>query len=588
VVCENTPVNAPACPTCAYPLQWYATHNAWFCNRCQQMIPAQPAAYAPVPAHVQDHPSQPYSPVPAQVQDRPSQPYSPIPAHVQDHPSQPYSPFPPQNQVAAPPPPKKSRKGLAIGLAIAGVAVVGIIVAVVVKKSGPSRSRDAVIDKTVAALAAGDEDALFALADPKEAFTKTIRCEKRASETEETDPDLRRLRRKQLDNRDPDKLETRWRKDVGQLLRRTKGTKLEVVEILTEMPPAPGDKPTTKAKGDKDDADETPKRRDRDLDSDRHDDDEDRPEHDKRYKLTTYRKGQEVMKGCYATSSFRQQQVKVLIDIKEGEREFTQRVVFGLAEIDGSWYLSYPPNLNVGFDVIISDLQSWRDKTCKCTDAGCIEDLDDENGRLSFVQYDLDRDADLPKDMMTRIEKIQSERRVCEGTARAGPELVKYKELKTQLCACKDDECGKKIELEMSETRRRMESDARRMRVPSFEVTRQITDLALQAGECSRKLSLQRVRIYSGYPSSGDLAGGTTMYIRGYGFTQIPRTVKVFFGTKEATVARIMGDYEVMVEVPPGDAEGRVEVRAEFEPGGSLTLPSGFTYNAPVKSPRRP
>ena len=82
-------------------------------------------------------------------------------------------------------PPKQRGKGLVIGLAVAGVAIVGIIIGVVVSRSKVSRGRDAVIQKTIAALAEGDEDALFALADPKGTYETTTRCEKRASSTDD-------------------------------------------------------------------------------------------------------------------------------------------------------------------------------------------------------------------------------------------------------------------------------------------------------------------------------------------------------------------------------------------------------------------
>ena len=64
--------------------------------------------------------------------------------------------------------------------------------------------------------------------------------------------------------------------------------------------------------------------------------------------------------------------------------------------------------------------------------------------------------------------------------------------------------------------------------------------------------------------------------------------MKVFFGTKEATSARIASNYELVVEVPPGDAEGFVDIRAEFEPGGIVTVPYGFTYRAPLKPGLKP
>ncbi len=566
---EHEAVNAPTCPTCGYLLRWFAVpHNAWGCDRCQALIqsPSQPPQASP------------YAP--------------PIPSPIQDHPSQPYSPFRAPEPMAAPTaPPPRSRKKLVIGLS-AGVVVVGGIVAfAVLRDDKPSRTRDAVIKQTFAALAAGDEKALYELADPAHAFTMIARCEKRSKDSSKDVDDVlaseyRRASRLEDDYRDPDKLAEHWRKDVHQLLRRTKGAKLEVVDILTEVPPPLGTKPKKSSKHDDDDD----KKSDWDRDRNRYrdDDDDDRPERDNEYKTTTFKKGHEVMRGCYAKMPFRSQQVKVVVDVKEGEREFTQRVRLTLQEIDGNWYLAQPPSLNVGLDVIVTDLEQWRDKTCKCADAGCVDDLDEQSGQLAYVQYQLDREADLPRETMTRIEKIQQERKVCEGTARGGPELARYKELKDQLCACKEDECARKLELEMLSLRTKVEGNARRARMPSYEVTRQVSDLAMAAGECTRKLSLQRVQLYAAWPAGGELTGGTLVSIRGSNLMATPRTAKVWFGTKEATVVRIASDRELVVEAPPQEAEGFVDLRVQFDPGGTVTVPYGFTYRAPLKPVKKP
>lgn len=563
-------MNAPACPTCGFVLRWFATHNAWGCDRCQQLVPSvSPPASGPL-----------------QVS-----PYAPVPQHVQDHPSQPYSPFraPDPAPAAAAPPAKKSRKGLVIGLAAVGVLAIGGIVAfAVLRDSGPERTRDAVIKQTFAALASGDDKALFDLADPAKTFGMIARCEKRSKDSIGSDDWLdkeykRAGRLEDEELRDPEKLAEHWKKDMAQLLRRTKGAKLEVVDILTEMPPPMGTKPKkSKSRDDDDDKD-----RDRDRDRYRDEDDEDKPERDNEFKTVTFKKGHEVMRGCYAKMPFRRQQVKVVVDVKEGEREFTQRVRLTLVEIDGNWYLAQTPMLNVGLDVVVADVEAFRDKTCKCTDAACIEDLEEDSGRLAYAEYQFDRDADLPRETMAKLEKVQQERKVCEGTARGGPELKRYKELKDEVCACKEDECARKLELEMMTLRSKVESNTRRSRVPSYEVTRQVSDLAMAAAECTRKLTAQRVRLYSAWPASGDTTGGTSLSIRGVNLMSTPRTVKVFFGTKEATSVKIVSDNEIIVETPPQDADGFVEVRAEFTPGGSMPVPYGFTYKAPPKGSKK-
>jgi hypothetical protein len=244
--------------------------------------------------------------------------------------------------------------------------------------------------------------------------------------------------------------------------------------------------------------------------------------------------------------------------------------------------------LNVGLDVIVADVQAWKDKTCKCTDAACVEDLEEENGRLAYAQYSLDREADLPKETLLKIETLQTERRACEGTARGGPELARYKELKDQLCACKEEDCGKKLELEMIELRRKVENNLRRARLSSYEVTRQVSDLAIAASECTRKLALTRVTLYSGWPAQGETTGGTVLSIRGSNLMSVPRTAKVFFGSKEATAVRIASNNELVVETPAQDAAGFVEVKVQLDPGGTITVPYGFTYIEPKKPLKKP
>lgn len=486
---------------------------------------------------------------------------------------EPYSPFRPP-PAPVPEPPKKSRRAPIIALGVFGLVVGGTVAFAALRESKPSRSRDEVIKQTFTALASGNENALFALADPVHTFTQISRCEKPRLEDD-------KLSKDDWDYRDPKKLEEHWRKEVRQLLRRTKGAKLQVVDILTELPPPIGTKPDKAKSRDRDDDDHD---RERDRYSERYrDEDEDRPEHDKEYKTTTYRKGDKLARGCYARVPFRQQLVKVAVEIKEGDRELTQRVKLNLLEIDGRWYLSSAPSLNVGFDVVIQDLQDWRDKTCKCTGAGCVEDLDSEYGRLAYVQYEFDKDADLPRDMVSRIEKLQQERKVCEGVARGGPELARYKAMKEALCACKDDECGRKIELNMAELRRQLESNARAQRFESLELSHQIAEVATAATACTLKLAELKARIDSIYPANGETTGGTVVWIRGTRFTNPLRTAKVFFGTKEATVVRIVSDNEIVVEAPATDIAGYVPLRVQLDPGGLVYVPTGFTYQVPLK-----
>lgn len=79
-------------------------------------------------------------------------------------------------------------------------------------------------------------------------------------------------------------------------------------------------------------------------------------------------------------------------------------------------------------------------------------------------------------------------------------------------------------------------------------------------------------------PEHGEPEGGTYVVIKGRGFTQVVRTAKVKFGTRDATVIRFASDTELIVQAPAGTAGDSVEVAVEFAPGGTLRLADGFRY----------
>lgn len=45
-MCIVAEMSAPACPRCGGPASWKVQANGWGCDRCQQMLPAQPLAAA--------------------------------------------------------------------------------------------------------------------------------------------------------------------------------------------------------------------------------------------------------------------------------------------------------------------------------------------------------------------------------------------------------------------------------------------------------------------------------------------------------------------------------------------------------------
>jgi hypothetical protein len=49
-------VSGPACTVCGSPLRWFADQNAWGCDRCRQMFPAQQSALQQAPMQQQAPP----------------------------------------------------------------------------------------------------------------------------------------------------------------------------------------------------------------------------------------------------------------------------------------------------------------------------------------------------------------------------------------------------------------------------------------------------------------------------------------------------------------------------------------------------
>ena len=80
-------------------------------------------------------------------------------------------------------------------------------------------------------------------------------------------------------------------------------------------------------------------------------------------------------------------------------------------------------------------------------------------------------------------------------------------------------------------------------------------------------------------PGLGDADGGTYARISGAGFlVPTARNVKVYFGSRQGTVVRIVSDGELIVEAPGGKPGEAVDVLAIFEPGGEAKLPGAFTF----------
>lgn len=101
-------------------------------------------------------------------------------------------------------------------------------------------------------------------------------------------------------------------------------------------------------------------------------------------------------------------------------------------------------------------------------------------------------------------------------------------------------------------------------------------------GETDRKLKVTGLS-----PSTGDVDGDTYVVIKGNRFVADgPRSVKVFFGSRQADVKRFASDHELVVIAPGGKLDEVVDVLVLFEPGGQIKIANAFKYVEKGEGPR--
>ena len=175
-------VNGPPCRQCGNPLRWVAEQGSWACDRCRQMFPATPQPQAPMPQApmpMMQPPMQMQPPV--QMQPAHMQPQQPVmqPPPLLQGPSPMMGPPPVAAPALLPVPPKRSKKTLIVALiavvVVAG-ATTGIVLATRGGNGGGAGSRDELAGDLVAAITAGDVDALQKLADPMVVAEREADC----------------------------------------------------------------------------------------------------------------------------------------------------------------------------------------------------------------------------------------------------------------------------------------------------------------------------------------------------------------------------------------------------------------------------
>lgn len=170
-------------------------------------------------------------------------------------------------------------------------------------------------------------------------------------------------------------------------------------------------------------------------------------------------------------------------------------------------------------------------------------------------------------------------------------DMVRFKD---QLCACKDAPCAQKVSDDL--TKWSQEIAAKEKEPPKLTEDQQQRAAAIgeAMGKCMQTAMAASMppppplAVTGLEPDRGDPAGGTYVVIKGTSFTDDgPRSAKVFFGAKQATVIRFAGDGELVVEAPAGKANETVDVKVVFDPGGEMSLPKAFTYSKKKPKPKK-
>lgn len=91
-----------------------------------------------------------------------------------------------------------------------------------------------------------------------------------------------------------------------------------------------------------------------------------------------------------------------------------------------------------------------------------------------------------------------------------------------------------------------------------------------------------KVQLNSISASSGKLAGGESIYLFGTNFN---RSIKIYFGSKEAPVNYYANTGKIRVTVPEGINVGLVSIKAENPDGSISELANGYEYLAPSLPP---
>jgi hypothetical protein len=232
-----------------------------------------------------------------------------------------------------PPPPGNRGSSKLPLIVIGGVVLIGAIVAIALLASGGGSggglaSTDEVVKATVAALSAGDADALVALAPDKAALERAVECKKDAGGNrygggEDVDEEVEKMRR-------------RLRDRLGEV----KGATFELVE--------------TDGDGD-----------DRDPDRVR-------------------KKGDKLGEGCVAKTDLAQHRIRAKLRVKQGERDpYNERVTLRIIQIDDRYFLERISEIELRGDAAnaageaLAKVEEFAGQMCGCRDKACADRVND-------------------------------------------------------------------------------------------------------------------------------------------------------------------------------------------------------------------
>ena len=140
------------------------------------------------------------------------------------------------------------------------------------------------------------------------------------------------------------------------------------------------------------------------------------------------------------------------------------------------------------FDQVAADLEGFRDKMCACKDKkdaaekkSCADDVkkDVDAYKKEMGEKFKDDKQEPPEELLKRIKSAEKEFRKCRDDASKGDATQRMKEMRDDMCACKDSACVDGVTKKWA-AKAPAQTDAR-------EPTEEDMKLAKEMTECAQK-----------------------------------------------------------------------------------------------------